>query len=179
MHARRSGYAAWDGYGGLWSRDAAAFRPAREGERHVCRPDLLILAATADDPGALLEIRTWRLESLRILRLLGELDAFTALRVRARLDEVVLARRELRLIVDLTQLTFIASTGVGLLLEIREQVGERGGRLIVILAPKSRLPASFQADPYDGSLRSRGEPERGGTRPAAGGARPGTAGRDR
>ncbi|MFI6513880.1 STAS domain-containing protein [Streptosporangium sp. NPDC050855] len=92
---------------------------------------------TADAPEALLEVRTWRLESLRILRLLGELDAVTAPRVHAILDEVVGARGEVRLIVDLTSLTFIASAGVGLLVEIRRRVGERGGRLIVILAPGS------------------------------------------
>ncbi|MGS2645100.1 anti-sigma factor antagonist [Streptosporangium sp. LJ11] len=91
-----------------------------------------------DDSDVLLEVRTWRLESLRVLRLLGELDAFTAPRVRAILDEVVGVCHELRLIVDLTQLTFMASTGLGLLLEIRDRVGERGGHLIVILAPGSR-----------------------------------------
>jgi anti-anti-sigma factor len=92
----------------------------------------------ADDPDALLEIRTWRLGSLRILRLLGELDAFTAPRVRATLDEVMAARREPGLIVDLTQLTFMASAGVGLLLEIQQRVSERGERLVMILASKSR-----------------------------------------
>jgi len=90
------------------------------------------------DSDMLLEVRTWRLESLWVLRLLGELDAFTAPRVRVTLDEVADAHRELRLIVDLTQLTFMASTGVGLLLEVRDWVGERGGHLIVILTPDSR-----------------------------------------
>ncbi|MFI6509924.1 STAS domain-containing protein [Streptosporangium sp. NPDC050855] len=92
---------------------------------------------TTDDFDALLEVRTWRLESLRILRLLGELDVSTAPRVRAILDKVVSAPHEPMVIVDLTQLTFIASAGVGLLVEIRRRVGERGGRLIVILAPGS------------------------------------------
>ncbi|GAA3032263.1 STAS domain-containing protein [Streptosporangium longisporum] len=90
-----------------------------------------------DAPEAPLEVRTWRLESLRILRLLGELDAVTAPRVHATLDEAVGSRGEVRLIVDLTGLTFITSAGVGLLVEIRRRVGERGGRLIVILAPGS------------------------------------------
>ncbi|MEU8377988.1 STAS domain-containing protein [Streptosporangium sp. NPDC048865] len=91
-----------------------------------------------DDLDALLEVRAWRLDSLRILRLLGELDTLTAPRVRAAFGEILPARGGFGLIVDLTRLTFISSAGVSLLVEIRRRAGERGGRLVVVLAPGSR-----------------------------------------
>ncbi|MEU8381210.1 STAS domain-containing protein [Streptosporangium sp. NPDC048865] len=104
----------------------------------------LPLQPIPDDLDSLLEVQTWRLDSLGILRLLGELDVFTAPRVRVALDEAATAHHELRLIVDLTQVTFIASAGVGLLVEIRQRVGERGGRLVVVLAPGSRPRRLFE-----------------------------------
>jgi anti-anti-sigma factor len=98
----------------------------------------------ADDPDAQLEIQTWRLGPLRVLRLLGELDVFTVPRVQAKLEEVLIAFDELTLIVDLTRLTFMGSTGVRVLLEIREKVTARRGRLIVILAPGSNPRRLFE-----------------------------------
>ncbi|MFF3437616.1 STAS domain-containing protein [Streptosporangium sp. NPDC002721] len=102
------------------------------------------------------EIRTWRLETLRILRLPGELDVFIASRVRAVLDEVGAAHREFRLIVDLTRLTFMTSAGVGLPLEVRDRVGERGERLVVIPAPDSHPWLIRMADHFEVEQSMRG-----------------------
>ncbi|MGC5013247.1 STAS domain-containing protein [Streptosporangium sp. DT93] len=99
---------------------------------------------TADGPDALLEVRTWRLKSLRILRLVGELDALTASRVRVTLDEVLSDRHRPLLVVDLTHLTFMASAGVGLLVEIRQRVGGRAGRMVVVLAARSHPRRLFE-----------------------------------
>jgi anti-anti-sigma factor len=57
---------------------------------------------------------------------------------------MLVAVDELTLIVDLTRLTFMGSTGVRVLLEIREKVAARGGRLIVILAPGSNPRRLFE-----------------------------------
>jgi anti-sigma B factor antagonist len=97
-----------------------------------------------DAPDTQLEIQTWRLDSLRVVRLLGELDTLTVPRVRVQLDEVLLTFDELTLIVDLTRLTFMGSTGVNVLLETRDRVAERGGRLIVVLAPESNPRRLFE-----------------------------------
>ncbi|WP_162641855.1 STAS domain-containing protein [Streptosporangium sp. 'caverna'] len=97
-----------------------------------------------DDPDTQLEIQTWRLDSLRVVRLLGELDTLTTPRVRVQLDEVLLTFDALTLIMDLTRLTFMGSTGINVLLETRDRVAERSGRLIVVLAPESNPRRLFE-----------------------------------
>jgi anti-anti-sigma factor len=100
--------------------------------------------AVARDPHSQSEVQSWQLGSLRVLRLVGELDVLTVPGVRVKLDEVLLTFDELSLIVDLTPVTFIASVGVGVLVEIRRQVSERGGRLIVVLPPGGRPRRLFE-----------------------------------
>jgi anti-anti-sigma factor len=123
------------------------FRPARGGE-HLVSSDPIFPSSPsqplADDPDAQLEIQAWRLGPLRVLRLVGELDVFTVPGVQAKLEEVLLAFDGLTLIVDLTRLTFMGSTGVRVLLEIREKVAARRGRLIVVLAPGSNPRRLFE-----------------------------------
>ncbi|MFC7645416.1 STAS domain-containing protein [Streptosporangium lutulentum] len=78
-------------------------------------------------------MRSWRLDSLWVLRLVGELDACTVPSVWVKLDRVLLTFEALTLVVDLTHVTFMASAGVGAMVEIQEKVLERSGRLMVVL----------------------------------------------
>ena len=50
-----------------------------------------------------------------VLGLEGELDAGSAREVRQRLGDVILAGRVLTVVVDLQHLTFVDSTGLGVL----------------------------------------------------------------
>jgi anti-sigma B factor antagonist len=91
----------------------------------------------ASDPRPHLEAQSWRLGRLHVLRLVGELDVLTAHLVQVRLDEALPTFDELTLIVDLTRVTFIASAGVGALLELRQKISDRQGRLVVVFPRRS------------------------------------------
>ncbi len=75
-----------------------------------------------------------------IFKLRGSLDLATAPTIRAALGEAT-EKGSQRLIVDLTQLEFLDSTGLGVLIGAHRRAAERGGsfRLIVKDGPISRL----------------------------------------
>jgi anti-sigma B factor antagonist len=75
-----------------------------------------------------------------VFRLRGSLDLATAPTVRAALSEAT-EKGNHDLIVDLTQLEFLDSTGLGVLIGAHRRAAERGGsfRLIVSNGPISRL----------------------------------------
>ncbi|AWS48794.1 hypothetical protein DKM19_28925 [Streptosporangium sp. 'caverna'] len=140
----RPGRRAGTGRVGFGPETRPSFRHAREGERLVSPDPIFPSPLMDDDPDTQLEIQTWRLDSLRVVRLLGELDTLTTPRVRVQLDEVLLTFDALTLIMDLTRLTFMGSTGINVLLETRDRVAERSGRLIVVLAPESNPRRLFE-----------------------------------
>ncbi|WP_329081329.1 MULTISPECIES: STAS domain-containing protein [unclassified Streptosporangium] len=90
------------------------------------------------------QVQSWRVGPVRVLRLIGELDAVTVPEVAVTLDEALLTFEDLLLVVDLTQVTFIASAGVGALVRMRQDVQRRHGRLIVVLAPQGRARRLFE-----------------------------------
>ena len=65
-----------------------------------------------------------------VLGLDGELDAETANEVRQRLGDLILDGT-LSIVVDLQHLTFIDSTGLGLLVGALRRLQERGGQLVL------------------------------------------------
>ena len=75
-----------------------------------------------------------------IFKLRGSLDLATAPTIRAALGEAT-EKGSQRLIVDLTQLEFLDSTGLGVLIGAHRRAAEHGGsfRLIVKDGPISRL----------------------------------------
>ncbi|MFI6513659.1 STAS domain-containing protein [Streptosporangium sp. NPDC050855] len=90
------------------------------------------------------QVQSWRVGPVRVLRVIGELDAVTVPAVAESLDEALLTFEEVLLVVDLTQVTFIASAGVGAMVEIRQKVQQRRGRLVVVLAPQGRARRLFE-----------------------------------
>jgi anti-sigma B factor antagonist len=75
-----------------------------------------------------------------VFRLRGSLDLATAPTVRAALTEATEEGKQ-HLIVDLTQLEFLDSTGLGVLIGAHRRAAERGGtfRLIISDGPIARL----------------------------------------
>jgi anti-sigma B factor antagonist len=75
-----------------------------------------------------------------VFRLRGSLDLATAPTVRAALSDAA-DKGSHNLIVDLTQLEFLDSTGLGVLIGAHRRAAERGGslRLVVQDGPISRL----------------------------------------
>lgn len=90
------------------------------------------------------QVQSWRVGPVRVLRLIGELDAVTVPGVAVTLDEALLTLEDLLLVVDLTQVTFIASVGVGALARMRLDVQRRRGRLIVVLPAHGRARRLFE-----------------------------------
>ncbi|MFG1695654.1 STAS domain-containing protein [Nonomuraea sp. NPDC049309] len=68
-----------------------------------------------------------------VVRLSGEMDVDNVSQVRKCLDEAV-AADEPRLVVDLTGLTFIDTTGLGVLVRLLASLRERG-RTMALVAP--------------------------------------------
>jgi anti-anti-sigma factor len=71
-------------------------------------------------------------DSVGVIGLAGEVDIVQAQALRETLLGAV-RNEDLGLIVDLTDVTFIDSVGVGLLFELAERLGERQLRLAVIV----------------------------------------------
>ncbi|MBG0832006.1 STAS domain-containing protein [Planomonospora sp. ID67723] len=82
-------------------------------------------------PDRHLQAHVWRLGDLQVSRLSGELDGLTAPAALDRLYDALVGGKAM-LVVDLTQVTFMASAGVGVLLAIRRHVAERSGRLVLV-----------------------------------------------
>lgn len=87
-----------------------------------------------------IDLRTEDGGETTIFKLRGSLDLATAPSVRAALSEAT-EQGGNHLIVDLTQLEFLDSTGLGVLIGAHRRTAERGGtfRLIVHDGPISRL----------------------------------------
>lgn len=61
----------------------------------------------------------------------GELDHFSAERVRAMLDALISDAHVKRLVIDLSKLTFMDSSGIGVMLGRYRHMARRGGTLAV------------------------------------------------
>ena len=66
-----------------------------------------------------------------IAHLIGELDHHTAAPIRNEIDAAVLAARSTRLILDLSRLTFMDSSGIGLIMGRYRLMTATGGTLRV------------------------------------------------
>ncbi|PDO10189.1 MAG: anti-sigma F factor antagonist [Candidatus Reconcilbacillus cellulovorans] len=78
-----------------------------------------------------LEVELERRRGALIVRLGGELDHHTAGEVRARIDSAM-ARGDTRdLVLSLKNLTFMDSSGIGVVLGRYRQLARRGGRLVI------------------------------------------------
>src|SRR5580700_11687582 len=102
--------------------------PAAKGQALMTHDELGIDLKTEDGGGTL------------VFKLRGSLDLATAPTVRAALSEAT-EKGSHNLIVDLTQLEFLDSTGLGVLIGAHRRAAEHGGsfRLIVNNGPISRL----------------------------------------
>lgn len=74
-------------------------------------------------------------EGGQTIRLKGELDAYTAGRFREVMDRVV-DDQPLLVVIDVTELTFIDSTGLGLLVGARRKMGADGHIRLIGARPK-------------------------------------------
>lgn len=110
-----------------------------------------VLDAIADfDADSPLTMELREQEGLAVLRLSGELDIATAPQLDARLARV-LAERPGPVVIDLTQLSFLDSTGLACFLKASVQAPDR----IAIASPRERITRLFQATGLAERLRVR------------------------
>jgi anti-anti-sigma factor len=81
-------------------------------------------------------VRSWREESCTVIQPRGDLDVSAAPRMRAGLEEALAASGDPPLVVlDLTEVPFCDSVGLGVLVTALNNVSYAGGRLILVVAP--------------------------------------------
>ena len=89
-------------------------------------------------PTELLEITT-RLEGGRtVVEIAGEIDVYSAARLRERLVELAQAGRY-RLIIDMTIVTFMDSSGLGVLVGAMKRARANGGEVCIVGAAEHIL----------------------------------------
>src|SRR5690606_8484618 len=72
-----------------------------------------------------------------IVRLIGELDHHNADRVRSQIEQAMRKEQVKHVVMDLQQLTFMDSSGIGVILGRYKQVKAKGGKLIICNANRS------------------------------------------
>ena len=81
----------------------------------------------------------------------GEIDLLTAPALGSRLLGL-LDEGKTRLVVDLSQVTFMDSTGIGVLLNVLRRLGHLGGRLVLV-CPTERIMRPFEISGLVGLLQ--------------------------
>lgn len=98
-----------------------------------------------------LQVERSRSDGYDVLTVEGELDVATAPRMIAALNEA-LAEMEFPLLVDLTRVVFMDSTGLALLMNARRRA-VRHGRGFAIVCPKGPIARVFEIADMVESLR--------------------------
>jgi anti-sigma B factor antagonist len=80
-------------------------------------------------------VRHWQEDPCTVLHVVGDLDVAGAPRLRAELEQALAAADPLNLVVDLTEVPFCDSVGLGVLVATLNQVQRMNGRMILVLAP--------------------------------------------
>ncbi|MGN9836825.1 STAS domain-containing protein [Nonomuraea sp. H19] len=80
-------------------------------------------------------VRCWREDPCTVLHVVGDLDVAGAPRLRAELEQAISAADPLKLVVDLTEVPFCDSVGLGVLVATLNQIQRLHGRMILVLAP--------------------------------------------
>jgi anti-sigma B factor antagonist len=78
-------------------------------------------------------VRSWQEDLCTVLRVSGELDVAAAPRLRAELEPVLSTPGPLMLVMDLREVPFCDSVGLGVLVSTLNHARRTGGRLILVL----------------------------------------------
>ncbi len=84
------------------------------------------------------QIEARKKDGLLIVRLYGEIDHHNAMSLRRELDDMIMRDRPRRLLVDLSIVDFMDSSGLGLLMGRLRLMREIGGTM-VLLRPNARI----------------------------------------
>jgi anti-sigma B factor antagonist len=84
-----------------------------------------------------LKVQVEQLPGEHVVRVRGELDAATAAALQSELADTV-AQAEGRIVIDLTEVPFVDSSGLGALVAVRKRALD-GGTPVVLRAPHDRV----------------------------------------
>jgi anti-sigma B factor antagonist len=104
-------------------------------------------------PDEALAVHESDVDGVRLLEVFGELDLATAPRLCARLDRAR-GERVRRLVVDLTGVDFIDSTGLRALMGASTELRHAGGKLAIALLPEGGVARLFDVTGIRESLRT-------------------------
>ena len=93
------------------------------------------VAAADDDLGEVIRFDVVNYDDARVLHVVGEIDTLTAPLLRAQLDAQTGGIR--LLVLDLTDVTFLGSAGLAVLVAAKDEAEVRGFRLRIV--PGSRI----------------------------------------
>ncbi|WP_188191207.1 STAS domain-containing protein [Nonomuraea sp. SYSU D8015] len=80
-------------------------------------------------------VRSWREDPCTVLHVVGDLDVAGAPRLRAEFEQAIAGADPPHLVVDLTEVPFCDSVGLGVLVATLNNVQRMRGRMILVLAP--------------------------------------------
>lgn len=83
---------------------------------------------TAHDAGGLLDVDTWYDGGRAVVEVIGDIDVYTSAKLRLALDGLCAPGRY-RVVVEMSQLDFLDSTGLGILVGAMKRARDGGGAL--------------------------------------------------
>jgi anti-sigma B factor antagonist len=97
-----------------------------------------------------LQLATRREGDVTIVSAMGEVDVFTAPGLDSELDALV-AEGSARLVIDLSEVSFLDSTGLGVLVKVLKHAREAGGWLHLVVT-SDRIRKIFEITGLDASI---------------------------
>ncbi|MEU4513339.1 STAS domain-containing protein [Nonomuraea wenchangensis] len=80
-------------------------------------------------------VRYWREDPCTVLHVVGDLDVAAAPRLQAELEQAIAEADPPNLVLDLSEVPFCDSVGLGVLVSTLNHIQHMRGRLILVLAP--------------------------------------------
>ena len=99
---------------------------------HRCGHSSYVASREVKDPAARCELVSRRVGQSLKLTITGELDMAATFRLEPELDRLLDAQDLLRLEIDLAGVIFLDSSGLGLLLAMRERAHQRGIAMVIV-----------------------------------------------
>ncbi len=78
-----------------------------------------------------MDIKLIKRKNILIVRLTGELDHHTALKLKQTIEQELSKNTVLHLVINLKELSFIDSSGIGVILGRYRQFKEKGGQVVL------------------------------------------------
>ncbi|ABR48370.1 anti-sigma-factor antagonist [Alkaliphilus metalliredigens QYMF] len=83
-----------------------------------------------------MQLKYEMIDHVLIVKFTGELDHHVAEEIRGELDETIAQKRMKHLILDLSEMTFMDSSGIGVIIGRYKNITKLGGKVAVINVPE-------------------------------------------